>query len=311
LLSQESFLGGAQMIDVDAAHRAIEQHLALPMKISVQEAAAGILRIVNAAIADEIRLQASKKGVELSTYSIVAFGGAGPVQAAAVAEELGITTFIVPFSPGAFSALGLLCSDVVHDFMRSDLMAIDKLTPAQIESQFEALEKEAAEVLASEALDVKNCEFIRELDMRYAGQGFELRLGLNGLGKGADGFALDELVESFHSLHETQHGHAARDGSVEVVSYRLRARIKTNKIPLQGNAEAPGTANKTASSRDIQFQSGPKVNTPIRHRLDLERDAVCQGPTVIVQFDTTTIIPPGWAARIDKSGNLIVTRSAA
>ena len=153
LLSEGGFLGGSQKIDAAAAHRAIETHLARPLGLSVVQAASGMLRIVNARIADEIRLQAAKKGVELSKFTLVAFGGAGPVHAAAVAEELGIATFLVPFSPGAFSALGLLCSDIIHDFLRSDLTELGKLTPQTIERHFADLKDEAAAALAAEVAE--------------------------------------------------------------------------------------------------------------------------------------------------------------
>ena len=168
LLSESSFLGGAQKIDAAAAHRAIETYLAKPLRMGVAEVASGMLRIINARIADEIRLQAAKKSIQLSDFTLVAFGGAGPVHAAAVAEELGIRTFLVPFSPGAFSALGLLCSDVIHDFLRSDLTELGKLTPPIIERHFDPLKEEAAAALAAESLKREDCEFSRELDMRYS-----------------------------------------------------------------------------------------------------------------------------------------------
>jgi N-methylhydantoinase A len=311
LLSESSFLGGAQKISSTAAHSAIETHLAKPMGISVADAAGGILRIVNARIADEIRLQAAKKGVELAEFTLVAFGGAGPVHAAAVAEELGLASFLVPFSPGAFSALGLLCSDVIHDFLRSDLTELGQLTPALINEHFASLKAEAATALLMESLNVHECQFVRELDMRYAGQGYELRVGVDGAVR--DGVLdLDALCEVFHSLHEDQHGHSARDGVVEVVSYRLRARIKTRKVSLQSNAKVPTTASDmTETKRDVKFGSAEMIPTPIVQRVDLMRAGSQSGPAVIVQFDTTTVIPRGWTARADKTGNVVVERSAA
>jgi N-methylhydantoinase A len=309
LLGASSFLGGAQKIEVDAAFRAIETHLAKALGLSVEQAASGMLRIINARIADEIRLQAAKKGVHLSEFTLVAFGGAGPIHAAAVAEELGIGTFLVPFSPGAFSALGLLCSDVIHDFVRSDLTDLGELTPALIDRHFDALTEQAAAALAAESLKLEECQFARELDIRYAGQGYELRVGIDSSVRGV--VNLDAVREAFHSLHEEQHGHSARDGNVEVVSYRLRARIRTNKVSLQANSQPATPDGRTVETkRDVLFGSTETIVTPVVSRTDLVQAGSRAGPAVIVQFDTTTVIPEGWTARPDASGNLIVERSA-
>jgi N-methylhydantoinase A len=311
LLNENSFLGGSQKVDAAAAHRAIGMHLARPLGFSVEQAAAGMLRIVNARIADEIRLQAAKKGVSLSDFTLVAFGGAGPLHAVAVAEELDIAAVLVPFSPGAFSALGLLCSDIIHDFLRSDLTEIGKLEPAAIERRFAELESEAAAALAAESLNVDECEFTRELDMRYAGQGYELRVGVDSAVRGT-ALDLEALREAFHTLHEERHGHSARDGVVEVVSYRLRARIKTSKVGIQSNAQAPAAMDGAgATTRPIKFGSAPAKPASVLRRANLMKAGSCRGPALIVQFDTTIAIPEGWTARPDSTGNLIVERDAA
>lgn len=308
LLDEKHFLGGAQEIDPAAAFRAIDAHLAQPLGISVADAAAGMLRITNARIADEIRLQAAKKSAQLADFTLVAFGGAGPVHAAAVAEELGISRILVPRSPGAFSALGLLCSDVVHDFMRSDLRELRTLTPVLIEQHFKALEEEAATALAAEALRLEDCRFSRELDMRYAGQGYELRVGIDSAAHGGAA-GLDALGELFHVLHEEQHGHSARDGVVEVVSYRLRARIGTKKIPFQHNPQAVTPKGGTVETRrQVRFASADPISTPIVDRSDLSEARVCRGPLVMLQLDTTIVVPPRWTARTDATGSLIVER---
>jgi N-methylhydantoinase A/oxoprolinase/acetone carboxylase beta subunit len=205
----------------------------------------------------------------------------------------------------------LLCSDIIHDFLRSDLTELGKLTPAIIERHFDALKTEAAAVLAAESLKSEDCQFSRELDMRYAGQGYELRIGIEGACR--DGVLdLNALHEVFHSVHEEKHGHSARDGVVEVVSYRLRARIVTSKVSLQTNVQLPASRGNVAEiARDVRFGSLPPVATTVVSRADLMREGSRNGPVVIVQFDTTTVIPRGWAARADITGSLIVERSAA
>jgi N-methylhydantoinase A len=309
-LNEGSFLGGAQQIEAAAAHRAIETHLARPLGLTVAQAARGMFRIINARIADEIRFQAAKKGADLATFTLVAFGGAGPVHAAAVAEELGIQKYLVPFSPGAFSAVGLLCSDVIHDFLSSDLADLSVLTPDAIEHHFTALRDEAVTALLAERLRLADCAFSHELDMRYAGQGYELRVGIDHL-RGSENLDLGALREAFHGLHHRQHGHSARDAEVQIVSYRLRARVKTNKIGLQAHAQAtPNPAFEgLGRERDVLFGSDDATRTPVMPRSELIRTGACSGPAIVVQFDATTVIPRGWTARAEATGNMIVERS--
>ena len=214
------------------------------MKMTVAEAAAGIRRIVDMRMADEVRVFAARRGVDLSEFALLPFGGAGAVHAAAVAEELGMRRIVVPARPGAFSALGLLCTDVLHDYIRSELGALDRLDPAHAEQLFRDIEAKAASELAEEGLDPSAASFERDLDMRYAGQGYELRVPLSGLWQNAlDGEALKAARERFDEVHAKIHGHAAKEKSVEVVSYRLRVRVAVPKYVPQalpaGAASSP------------------------------------------------------------------------
>ncbi|HEY4820420.1 MAG TPA: hydantoinase/oxoprolinase family protein, partial [Xanthobacteraceae bacterium] len=166
-LNPDYFLGGAQALDAAAAAEALRTHIADPLKMSLRDAAAGIRRIVDMRMADEIRVFAAKRGVDLTAFTLLPFGGAGAVHAAAVADELGMRRILVPPRPGAFSALGLLCTDVVHDYIRSDLRPLDEVTPAHAEAIFRALETKARQELATEGLDPAQARFVRELDLRY------------------------------------------------------------------------------------------------------------------------------------------------
>src|SRR5580698_10518500 len=211
-LNPDYFLGGTQKLDVDAAHGALEAKIAKPLKMTVPEAAAGIRRIVDMRMADEVRVFAARRGVDLNEFALLPFGGAGGVHAAAVAEELGMRRIIVPARPGAFSALGLLCTDVLHDYIRSELCPLDRLDPAHAEEVFREIESKAASELAEEGLDPSAASFERDLDMRYAGQGYELRVSLSGLWQNAlDGEALKAARQRFDEVHAKSHGHAAKE----------------------------------------------------------------------------------------------------
>ena len=234
-LNAEYFLGGSQKLDVAASVRAIETRIADPLKMTVLEAASGIRRIVDTRMADEVRVFAAKRGVDLSAFTLLPFGGAGAVHAAAVAEELGMRRILVPARPGAFSALGLLCTDVVHDYIRSELRALDAVTPEHVEDIYRQLEAKAGAELAAEGMNAADARLFREIDLRYAGQGYELRTPLDGLFvERLTAGSLASARARFDERHAQIHGHAARNRPVEVVSYRLRLRVAVPKYkPLE------------------------------------------------------------------------------
>src|SRR6202040_2727271 len=163
-LNPDYFLGGAQALDAAAAAEALRAHIADPLKMSLHDAAAGIRRIVDMRMADEIRVFAAKRGVGLTAFTLLPFGGAGAVHAAAVAEELGMRRILVPPRPGAFSALGLLCTDVVHDYIRSALQPLAEIAADHAEDIFRQLEAKARDELAAEGMSLADARFVRELD---------------------------------------------------------------------------------------------------------------------------------------------------
>ena len=304
------FLGGTQKLNAEAAHAALEEKIAKPLNMTVPEAAAGIRRIVDMRMADEVRVFAARRGVDLSEFALLPFGGAGAVHAGAVAEELGMRRIIVPARPGAFSALGLLCTDVLHDYIRSELGGLDRLDPAHAEEVFRDIEAKAAGELVEEGLDPGAAVFERDLDMRYAGQGYELRVPLGGLWQGAlDAQALAAVRRRFDEVHKKIHGHAAKEKAVEVVSYRLRVRVAVPKYsPQAAEMRKPSSPALAAlkGTRRVFFESGKAVKTTIYDRDKLAVGTVFTGPAIIEQFDATTVVPHGWHIQVDRYGNLIL-----
>jgi N-methylhydantoinase A len=271
-----------------------------------------VRRIVDTRMADEVRVFAARRGVDLGEFALLPFGGAGAVHAAAVAEELGMRCIIVPERPGAFSALGLLCTDVLHDYIRSELGPLDRLDPAHAEKIFRDLEAKAASELAEEALDPSVAAFERDLDMRYAGQGYELRVPLSGLWQNAlDTEALAAARARFDDVHERIHGHAAKEKSVEIVSYRLRVRVGVPKFspqPRPASPAAPPSSDAVKGTREIFFAPQKPTETTIYDRDRLGVGANFAGPAIVEQFDATSVVPPGWHASVDRFGNLILER---
>jgi N-methylhydantoinase A len=311
-LNPDYFLGGTQRLDVAASRAALEAHVASPLRMDVMAAAAGIQRIVDMRMADEGRVFAAKRGVDLSAFTLLPFGGAGAVHAAAVAEELGMRRILVPPRPGAFSALGLLCTDVVHDYIRSELRPLADITAEHAEDIFRQLERKAADELAAEEMSAADARFARELDLRYTGQGYELRTPLEGLfADRLTAAALAAARDRFDERHARSHGHAARERPVEVVSYRLRVRVAVPKYELRETA-APSSprpvADAVKGTRSVSF-NGPVVDAVLYERDRLDIGATIAGPALVEQFDATTVIPPRWNGQVDGYGNLILARA--
>ena len=320
LLNPDYFLGGTQKLDAPAARAALSEKIARPMKMTLAEAAAGIRRIVDMRMADEVRVFAARRGVDLAQFALLPFGGAGAVHAAAVAAELGMPRIVVPPRPGAFSALGLLCTDVLHDYIRSELCPLDRLDPAHARALFGELEAKAASELEEEGLDPAAATFERAFDMRYAGQGYELRVPIAGGGPGPEGQgpsldaeALAAARARFDKLHARIHGHAAAEKGVEVVSYRLRVRVSVPKHTpraLKARPAAPPAAAALKGVRQVLFDAAEAIETKIYDRERLEVGASLPGPAIVEQFDATTVVPPAWRAFVDRYGNLVLLRGA-
>jgi len=310
-LNPDYFLGGAHNLDIAAARAALKARIAGPLKMEVIAAAAGIQRIVDMRMADEIRVFAAKRGVDLSAFTLLPFGGAGGVHAAAVAEELGMRRILVPPRPGAFSALGLLCTDVVHDYIRSELRSLAEITAEHAEAIFRQLESAARAELAAEGMHLADARFARELDLRYSGQGYELRIPLGGLfHERLASASLTAVRERFDERHAQIHGHAANERPVEVVSYRLRVRVAVPKYePLEIRAPAsPRNAAAVKGKRTITF-NGATMQAVLYERARVDIGGRVAGPAIVEQFDATTLIPPGWSGRVDGHGNLVLTRA--
>src|SRR6266478_3703542 len=310
-LNPDYFLGGAHKLDVAAARATLKARIANPLNMEVVPAAVGIQRIVDMRMADEIRVFAAKRGVDVSAFTLLPFGGAGGVHAAAVAEELGMRRILVPPRPGAFSALGLLCTDVVHDHIRSELRPLADVAAEHAEDIFRQLEAKARAEIEAEGMNPADARFARELDLRYTGQGYELRTPLEGLFEARlTAAALRAARDRFDDRHAQIHGHAAKERPVEVVSYRLRVRVAVPKYEPRGAAPSPSPRPAAAvkGQRTISL-NGTTMQATLYERARLDIGATIAGAAIVEQFDATTLIPPGWSGRVDGYGNLILTRA--
>jgi N-methylhydantoinase A len=311
-LNPDYFLGGAQRLDAAASRAALKIHIADPLRMDPLDAAAGIQRIVDMRMADEVRVFAAKRGVDLSAFTLLPFGGAGAVHAAAVAQELGMGRILVPARPGAFSALGLLCTDVVHDYIRSELRPLADVTADHAEEIFAQLEAKARTELLAEGMDAAAARFARELDLRYTGQGYELRTPLDGLfSDRLTPATLAAVRERFDARHAQIHGHAAKERPAEVVSYRVRVRVTVPKYEPRAEPPLASPASSEIArkgNRRMHFGATSSVEAALYERDRLDIGMTIAGPAIVEQFDATTVIPAGWHGRVDGYRNLILER---
>jgi N-methylhydantoinase A len=301
-IDPERFLGGRMKLDRAAAVAAVER-LAGELGLELLEAAEGILTIANSNMARAIRSRTIEKGHDPREFALVAFGGAGPLHAAEVADSLDIPEVLVPPHPGITSAGGLLTSDLKYDQMRTVFQLQGRVEVERLNRELDELEAELRGLLARDGVPSEDVEVIRALDCRYVGQGYELRVTL------AEGPFTEESLEQFHVLHEREYGSAYGD-PIEIVNARVTAIGRRPALaPPPVRSGTPEEALVGESDSVFRLDGGLKaLKTHFYDRERLPLDEPLAGPAVVFHLDTTTVVPPGWNARADASGNLILTK---
>ena len=304
-LGEDNFLGGAMRLDAGKARDVIAAKVADPLAVDVSAAAEGIIRIIDVKMAEAIKAISTMRGHDLRDFMLLAFGGAGPLHAGRLARDLGMAGVIVPLYPGVFSAMGLLMSDVRHDYVQSKLTPLADITAEAVNVMFAHLTAQAAEELRGDGFAGDRIRIERALDMRYAGQGYEIAIPCPAQPLAADG--LTALRTSFDAQHKAMFGHMAPEEPVEIVSYRVRGigllpPVAMPKFKRAGTA----LADARRETRRVRFD-GSERDCPVyqRERLDVGLDIA--GPAILDQLDCTTVICPGQVARVDEWKNLILT----
>jgi N-methylhydantoinase A len=301
------FLGGEMELDLAAAEEGIRQSCAEPLGLSVVEAANGIIEIANAAMVNALRLTTVRRGYDPRDFVMVAFGGAGPMHANRLCAEMQIPLLVVPRSPGTTSALGLLATDVKHDFSRTRIMRADHLDSEEINLIFSAMEKEGRDLLAHEGIDSKDMRFLREIEMRYVGQSYELGVVCpSGPLTVAD---LQQACDRFHPEHERAYGRGYPQEIVEFVNFRLTAIGAIARPPLRNLSNNHDSGDARKGSRSVFFaETGKFTETPIYDRYRLTAAQQLVGPAVVEEMDSHIVLHPGFQADVDTFGNLLIAR---
>jgi N-methylhydantoinase A len=307
-LDRDHFLGGAMTIFPERSFTAVEK-LARQLRLELHEAADGINTILASNMANAIRSRTVQKGHDPRQFSLIAFGGAGPMTALQVAEHLKIPEVIVPVYPGITSAMGLLTTNLKYDFTRTELLLSSGRPAAKLNRDIEDLEQEAREQLQRDGVSAERMEFRRSVDLRYLGQGYELRVPV---APRLDDAGWEGVWSEFHARHRAEYDHAFPGTPVEIVSLRVTGvglMPKLEEGSLRPQAHSPRALLKTGETYFRLDGALRKVATQFLDRGSLEPGTQVEGAAVLIQKDTTTVVPPGWRAQVAESGDLVVTRA--
>ena len=306
-LRPDHFLGGRLTLDLPRA-QGLMSSLAERLGLAAQEAALGILRVVNANMERAIRAISLERGYDPRAFTLVPFGGAGPVHGCELAQELGIPRVLIPARPGILSALGVAIADVVKDYSRTVMLRGADLDRSRLEEEFHGMELLARNELLQEGMPAERMTARRFLDVRYVGQSFELTVDYptSRASRSSEGLSR-AISDSFYRAHLQRFGYADRGEPVEIVNLRLKLDLAVEKPdlpPMQaGGADATGAQIATVS---VVFREG-ELQTPLYRRDLFATGNRISGPALVVQLDTTTVVPPGWQGEIDPYGNLLLT----
>lgn len=306
-LNPNGILNGKMLLDVEASKRAIEEHICKKTNLSLIEAASGIISVVNANMTRGVRLISVEKGYAPSEFSLVSFGGGGGLHCGALAKELGISTVIVPPSPGTFSSMGLLVTDIKYDYVRTGLLEPSMQNIRVIQRHFREMEQEGTELLISENIESDKRVFYLWIDIRYKGQNYELSVPVEM--KDIEEGNLENVISKFHEIHEKTYGYSNKSAPVEFVNYRLTACGELPKVNFKKENIIDEKIVVSDVKREVYFT---EVNEPgfyetsIFQRSSLDAGDKIVGPAIVEQLDTTILILPDQTALVDSYGNLII-----
>jgi N-methylhydantoinase A/oxoprolinase/acetone carboxylase beta subunit len=307
-LSPEAFLGGGMGLDAGLARKAFEEGPARDLGMTVEEASMGAVQILTHSMVQSIEENSVRKGYDPRDFALVAEGGAGPLFAAQIALEVGTPTVIVPPYPGIAAAMGLLATDMVYEFAGTTYQRLSRLDAAALQRRFEELEELAARQLAEDGIAPDNVVIQRIAECRYLGQGYELRVDAP---PGQIGPEWAEKVRAdFHDIHEREYSRRFEDADVEIPNVRVRGIGLTPPLrtpEIQHGGESPDEALRHEGEAWFRVE-GSLQQMPTRYyeRAALKAGNRLVGPAIVTQYDSTTVVPPGVSAHVDRFGNILI-----
>ena len=310
-MDADKLLGGDLPVDPSLAERAIEAKVARKLNIPVKEAALGIIRVINSNMALAIRSNSVARGVDPREFSLVPFGGAGPLHGVALAEAVAARDVIVPVAPGITAAMGLLETDMQYEHARSlitSLTHVDANTVRRIDALVKELVAECRHDLENDGVPPERQGYQRFAECRYHGQGFELRADIP---EGeVTATVVKRIVENFHAQHRLDYGYAFDDGEVELITVRVigTEKVKPLEVARIERANGAGIDSAYLYSRETTFDDGRTVDTPRYDRLQLRAGHRVPGPSILIQHNSTILVPPAYDCEVSMHGNLRIRR---
>ena len=308
LIDAEYFLGGEISLDAEAACRGIGERIARPLSLSGDEAASGIIAVAEAKMAATLEGITIAKGHDPRDFTLLAYGGGGPLVASDLAAQLEIPRVVVPRGPATFSAWGMLTLDIVHDFSKVAVSSLQDLTANDLLGPFTELQARAVATLDREEVPQANRRILRSIDMRYENQEHTLTLPLASMS--ADAMSHDRLRREFDERHKAAYGYAVSD-PVDIVAYGVRA-VGTLDKPRRPSLEGAGPSTDHARKgkrRVLHRESGGEFEWTVYDRGSLGANAVIRGPAIVEEPTSTTLVPPGRSLSVDSLGNLVITHA--
>ena len=312
-LDADKILGGDLPLDPDLAYKAVERKVAKPLGLSPVEAALGIIKVINSNMALAIRSNSVARGIDPREFALVPFGGAGPLHGVALAEAISAKDIIVPVAPGITAAMGLLQTDMQYEHARSLIVSLRHADQAALERMnavIDELVEQCRRDLEKDGVAAGRQKFQRLAECRYHGQGFELRAQLPEGRLTASNLA--DVVASFHQQHRLDYGYHFDDGEVELITVRVIGSedVAPLKVARIDKAEGSDISGAFLYSRATTFDDGQSVDTPRYDRNRLRAGQKIAGPAILIQHNSTTLLPPGYTAAVAEFGNLHVYRGA-
>lgn len=303
-IDANNFLGGRMKLDVDSATKALKD-VADKINLGINETAEGVLKIANANMAGIIRQITIRKGIDPRDYAIVAFGGAGPMHAVFIAEELGINTIIVPEMPGTYSAWGMHQCDIRQDAVRTYRENLQNLDTNKIKELYDDMQEEVTDILQKQNIDTSKIVYEKTVDMRYVGQDYSLNCNFEDEEISLD--SIENLKKSYNDYHQQVYGHHNPNGAIETVNLRLAGIGLIDRIQKSKEKEKDNVSPKSYNNSKVIF-SNQSFDTGIYQRSGLEPGTKLEGPVIIEELSSTTVVPPGYNVKIDGYRNIIITR---
>lgn len=303
-IDANNFLGGRMKLDVDAAVGAIKE-IADNINMSVNETAEGVLRIANASMAGIIRQITVRKGIDPRDFAMVAFGGAGPMHAVFIAEELGIETIIVPVMPGTYSAWGMHQCDIRHDSVRTLRENLHNCDIEKINELYSSMKDEVLELLIKQNIQSDKIVYEKTVDMRYVGQDYTLNVPFN------EDVITDESIErlkdAYNQFHKQVYGHNNPNGEIETVNLRMTGTGLIDRVRRKPEAEIENPVIKAYKINNVIFNNN-EYDTNIYQRAELVPGTKIESPAIIEELSATSVIPPGYDINIDGYRNIVIRK---